>query len=339
MDISILSVDVGYGSTKFAYRKSGTLLNGSFRSLTPTRSQSALPAHAGAMLQSDRKTALITVDHTTYEIGPSNFIESASGDVGRNLTDDYPASKQYRALVGGVVTLEGIRRVELLVLGLPIHTIDLYSDHLIKTFTGTHDFGHGPVDVRRVFVIPQPLGSLYYAGTRFADHFSTTGTNVIVDVGYYTTDWVVAKGFELDSRRCGGKRGGASDVYRHIAVEIRKKLGLTTLDIERIDEAIRTATPYRYHNNEVELEPLIAGARSVIEPTVAELKSSVGHIPDANCIMLTGGGGALYRKVLQDAFPTLPIYLLPAPAMANATGFYVVAEMVTRHATAEGIHA
>lgn len=332
MDEAILSIDVGYGGTKYTLKRNGMLMNGHFRSLTPRATFSKLSDYDKAARSLTRKTATITVDNFHYEIGPGVFIDSIE-EHDRTLNDAFPTTPQYRALVGGVFTLEGIRSVELLVLGLPIHTIDVYGDKLVEFFKGTQDFGHGPVEIRNVAVVPQPLGSLYYAGTRFSEHFSTSHTNVIVDVGYYSTDWIVAKGFELDTRLCAGKPGGASHVYDYVARRVREHLNLTTLDKERIDDAIMSDKPYRYQTMEVNLSPFLASAVEVIAPTITELKSKIRGLADARCIMLTGGGGKLYSPALQAAFPALPVHVMPSSVMANSVGFYVVAEQMLRNAS------
>jgi len=155
------------------------------------------------------------------------------------LSEDFCLTPNYAALLGGSLHFAGVTEVELLVLGLPVHTIAKFSNHLKETFTGTHDFGHGSVSIGTVKVVPQPLGSLVSFSEYGGNRFDRENAHLVVDVGYFTTDWVVAHGFTMNDRRSGGAPGGASQIYQRIASLISSAEGDTVGDIERIDNRLR----------------------------------------------------------------------------------------------------
>ena len=226
MKVSVFAVDVGYGNTKSAFRMGSDIATQMFPSLAPLAVSDAVSGYGQGVFAS-RKVAPIEVDGTTYEIGPGVELSSAYGNAGRTLSEDFCLTPNYAALLGGSLHFAGVTEVERMVLGLPVHNITKYSAHLRDAFTGMLNFGHGPVKVNSVKVVPQPLGSLVsfseYGGARF----DRENAHLVIDVGYFTTDWVVAHGFTMNDRRSGGAPGGASQIYKRIASLISAAGGRT----------------------------------------------------------------------------------------------------------------
>ena len=212
MKSSVFAIDVGYGNTKSAFRMGSDIATQMFPSLTPIAVNDAVSAFGQGIVAS-RKVAPIKVGGTAYEIGPGVDTSSAYGNAGRTLSEDFCLTPNYAALLGGSLHFAGVDDVELLVLGLAVHTITRHSSELKLAFTGTHDFGHGPVRIGGVKVIPQPLGSLVSFSEYGGSRFDRENAHLVVDVGYFTTDWVVANGFTMNDRRSGGAPGGASQIY------------------------------------------------------------------------------------------------------------------------------
>ena len=326
MKTSVFAIDVGYGNTKYAHRAaSGNIATGMFPSLAPVVASVALSGYDDRKL--DRKVlAKITVDKIDYEVGPDVSLTAAYGKTGRALSDDYVQSKNYAALLFGAIYFAGVTHIERLVLGLPVHNMPRYSSALRDRFTGEFDYGLGRVTIEKVVVIPQPLGSLVAASANRQNEFGRDSAHLVIDVGYFTTDWVYANGFTMDDRRSDGIQGGASQIYQRIAELLSTEHGRKVVDIERIDKALREKKPFFFYNHNINLDPYLERAQNVIDGVVEAMKNNVGDLAGVHSIILSGGGGALYAAGIRNAFPLNTVEVIDAPCMANAKGFLIVGE-------------
>jgi plasmid segregation protein ParM len=339
MKVSVFAVDVGYGNTKSAFRMGSDIATQMFPSLAPLAVSDAVSGHGQGVLAA-RKVVPIEVDGTTYEIGPGVEQSSAYGNAGRTLSEDFCLTPNYAALLGGSLHFAGVTEVERMVLGLPVHTITKYSAHLRDAFTGTLNFGHGPVKIDSVKVVPQPLGSLVSFSEYGGERFDSKNAHLVIDVGYFTTDWVVAHGFTMNDRRSGGAPGGASQVYKRIASLISAQENEPVDDIERIDRCLREKQAFIYFNKDIDLAPLLSQSQAVINTTVKEMQSRVGRTADLRSIVLTGGGAGLYEPAIRAAFPRVRLDVLESPCFANAKGFLIVGEStLARERKALGVAA
>ncbi|RQR26321.1 PRTRC system protein D [Burkholderia sp. Bp9143] len=326
MKTAVFAVDVGYGNTKYAHRAaSGTIATGMFPSLTPLAASRTLSGYGESVLTA-RKVSTIIIDQVEYEVGPDVPLTAAYGNTGRALADDYVLSDNYAALLFGAIHFSGVTHIERLVLGLPVHNMKKYSAELKERFAGELDFGAGRVTVDKVVVIPQPLGSLVLASSNRQHEFGRDVAHLVVDVGYFTTDWVYANGFTMDDNRSGGMPGGASQIYQRIANLVARDQGDAVEDIERIDKALREQTPFFFYGTNIDLAPYLEQAQPLISGVVKEMQNNVGRLPNVRSIILSGGGAALYAAVIRRAFPRVLIEVIDAPCLANVRGFLMVGE-------------
>lgn len=329
MKTNVLAVDVGYGNTKFAYRaQNGTVETGMFPSLAQyvaTRSISG-----GGTAFKTRDVTQVTINGTPYEVGPGVSLTAAYGNTGRVLVDDYVLSNNYAALLAGAIYRSGHTRIARLVLGLPVHTLEKFSRGLVARFVGEHDFGQGVVTIEKVNVIAQPLGTLTYATTLRADKAGASQQHLVVDVGYYTTDWVYVSDFQIDDRRSGGRPGGMSQILQRIAANIGKDHGEAVYDIERIDVCLREHQPFHFYNQDIDIRPYLAEAQQVINDVMVDVKNRVGPVEGVRSIILSGGGAEIYSPITRQTFPLTFIDQLTNPCFANALGFLMVGESVGR---------
>ncbi|WP_321889607.1 PRTRC system protein D [Paraburkholderia bannensis] len=326
MEISVFAGDVGYGGTKYAYRaSSGTIVTGMFPSLAPLAAPRKLSAYDEGMLRA-RNVAIVTIDKIEYEVGPDVSLTATHGRTGRVLTDDYALTNNYAALLFGAIHLAGVAHIERLVLGLPVHTMEKYANTLKQRFAGVQDYGCGRVTIGTPKIIPQPLGSLILASRARGEGFNPIDEHLVIDVGYYTTDWIYAKGFAVDNTRSGGIPGGASQIFQHIASLISRDKGDAVEDIELIDKALRERTTFLFFNEDIDLMPYLKRAEPVIADVVQTIQNNVGKMPSVRSVILSGGGAALYAPVLRRAFPRLKIEMMESPCTANARGYLTVGE-------------
>jgi len=323
---SVFAVDVGYGNTKYAFRNGSNVATGMFPSLAPIAATHSLSSFGDGVLNTRRVTK-VCIEGAYYEVGPDVAITSAYGNTGRTLSEDFALSATYTALLGGAFHFSGVTSIERLALGLPVHNMQKYANELKERYTGAVDFGYGPVAIGRVQVIPQPLGSLVFASANRSNEFQRDSAHLIVDVGYFTTDWVYANGFTMDDKRSGGLPGGASHIYQSIAGLISRDQGEPVNDLERIDKALRESKPFFFFGQDIDLQPYLDQSAPVINATVKEIQNNVGRLADARSIILSGGGAALYEAAIRQAFPRVAVEVLDAPCFTNAKGFLAIGEM------------
>lgn len=326
MKTSVFAIDVGYGNTKYAHRSaSGTVATGMFPSLAPLATTHSLSGDGEAVFASS-KVVNITIDKNEYEVGPDVSLSAAYGKTGRALADDYVLTDNYAALLFGAIHFAGVTHIDRLVLGLPVHNMKKYSTPLKERFAGEHAFGAGRVVIDKVVVIPQPLGSLVFASSTRGDHFNRDDAHLVIDVGYFTTDWVYANGFAMDNRRSGGMPGGASQIYQRVARLISLEVDDNVNEIELIDKALRERRPFVLYGKDIDLSRYLERADPVIADVVQQVQNSVGDLRNVRSIILSGGGAALYAAAIRRAFPRLVIELIDSPCIANARGFLLVGE-------------
>ncbi|BAO93016.1 PRTRC system protein D [Caballeronia cordobensis] len=325
MKTQVFAVDVGYGNTKCAFRIGSDLATKMFPSLAPLRVSEAVSGFANGVL-SDRKVAAIEIDGTVYEVGPGVERSSAYGNAGRTLSEDFCTTPNYAALLYGAFHYAGVTEIERLVLGLPVHSIAKYADFVRDEFSGTLTFGDHKVRIGSVKVIPQPLGSLVSFSEYGGSAFDRKNEHIVIDVGYFTTDWVVANGFTMNDGRSGGAPGGASQVYQRIASLIGERKSNFVPDLERIDECLRMKEPLLFYKEDIDLAPYLEQSQAVILSTVKQIQKKVGRTDGVRSIVLSGGGAALYEPAIREAFPLNRVDVLDAPCFANVKGFLIVGE-------------
>ncbi|WP_321927940.1 PRTRC system protein D [Paraburkholderia guartelaensis] len=326
MKTPVFAVDVGYGNTKYAYRAaSGNVATGMFPSLSPLAPISRLSGDRKSTLTT-RKVATVTIGRIEYEVGPDVPITAAYGRTGRALTDDYVLTDNYAALLFGAIHFSGVTHIQRLVLGASVKNMEKDSAVLKERFVGEHDFGHGRVVVERVAVIPQPLGSLVFAGSARGDSFRPDDAHLVVDVGYFAIDWVYANGFKMDHNRSGSMPGGASQIAQRIAKLIARDEGEEIDEIECIDKALRESAPFFFYGKNIDLAPYVKLAAPIAAGVAMELQNGVGPLPDVRSIILSGGGAALYATAIRRAFPRVVIEVIDTLCLANARGFLLIGE-------------
>ncbi|KAI3593326.1 Rod shape determination protein (plasmid) [Cupriavidus sp. U2] len=317
------AIDVGYGNTKSAWAIGSEVKMNMFPSLAPLAATTALNDFGGGVFKG-RNVITVEVDGARYEVGPGVEFSGAHVNTGRSLAEDYAATANYAALLGGALYYAGASEVDRLVLGLPVHNTQKYAAYLKDRFAGTHNFGWGEVRIGSVLPLPQPLGTLISFIQQSGKAYDPDNAYLVIDVGYFTTDWVVARGYTVHDTRSGGVPGGAARIHQQIASLISADHNETVDGIERIDRAIRESKPLVYFGQDLDVAPYLAEAMALTNQPVKEIQSRVGRTDDLRAIILTGGGAQLYAPAIRAAFPRNVIHMMDAPCFANVRGFYTI---------------
>lgn len=319
----VKAIDVGYGNTKYTTLvANGDIQCGIFPSIAP---HAANGPDLSAGLMQRRNTVVVEVNGIKYEVGKDAHL-ALEATHGRPLDLDYCMSDAHLALLRGALYYQGAPEIDLLVLGLPVNTFERYHADLEKRMLGAHPIpfrsGETTCQVRNVRVIPQPIGA-------FFDHSVREGTydrmrhemNLLVDVGYFTLDWVVASGVKMNNARSSAEPGGMSSVLQAIAAQVGKKLGETISNLSLIEEAIRTGTNPRFYGEEYDISDDIKVGKKKAEQFLNVLVNKVGPSMDIANIILAGGGAEFFRDVLASKFPRHKIITTDDPVFANVRGF------------------
>lgn len=330
MEFNAAAVDVGFGQTKWAVRLEDEIITGSFPSLAPTSSEVTLQNVDSKFKKPN--TVKVEIDGVSYEVGPGSNLAMSASNSGRSLSDEFPLSNNYKALLLGALYYAGISHVDYLTLGLPVHTMSKYAEHLKTMRFENYLVNGGKISVGKVIVIPQPVGSLAMFAASNNTIIENGDTRLILDPGYVTTDWVVAQGYKMVNSRSGGRMGGVSNIYKSIASLIAKQFGQDQFaKIERIDQAFVAGTDFRYYGNIVDklmLQKYLELSRTVINEIVSDIKSRVGDTEDIDSILIAGGGAHFFEPVVRKLFPYNSIAVLDEPSFTNVIGFLLVAENV-----------
>ena len=334
----VRAIDVGYGNTKFILEHvhRSPMICSAFPSLAPQASKSA-ELSSGVFQQ--RQTCRVVVDGVEYEVGrDSRLAQDASYN--RNLDPNYSESNQYMALLRGALAHMGVDEIDVLALGLPVNNVGKFQSQLIARVTGEHCVPNldapgqsRTVLVREVKVFPQPLGAFFDYAIRKGMFGRMRGeTNLVIDPGYFTFDWLLANGVKVVDTRSGAVNGGMSSVLAAMAESIGPKIGTPITDLTILDDALRNKRPPRFFGKEYAIENELALAKDKARQFVAAMANRVGSGLDVDNIILAGGGAEFFHDLVAKAFPKHEIIVSDEPIYANVRGFHLAA---TQYAESE----
>lgn len=332
MNSIIRSIDVGYGTVKYVV--ADDLPNGraeckSFPSLAPLAVDFDLSG--GTIVKRD--TLLVSADGNNYEVGPDVGLALGTHGV-RVLHKRFSACPEHLALTRGALAYMSAPRIDLLVVGLPVSLLAAEGQALKQRLEGTHPISPDKsVEVRKALVLAQPIGGLIaYAQDhqiygRFRDQ-----RNLVIDIGFYTADWLLAKGIQPFSRRCGSYAGGMHAILKRIAQAISEDHGLDFDDLNSLDEGLRTGN-LNLFGRHVELRRYLNVTRPIVQEALNAVVNSVGDGRDIDTILVVGGGAQFFSEAIRQRFPSHAVAVSSDPVFYNVRGFQRVGmELMQRRA-------
>jgi len=316
----IRALDLGYGNTKFVTRSdAGGVLCRMFPSLAPMAS--ATDIASGVLPKRD--TVIIPVGEHRYEVGPDSILVQGRRTL---LHSDYTQTEGYRALCVGALHYMAEPIIDMLVVGLPVSLHQLRSGTLIKALKGRHEVADGrAVEVRQVWVLPQPLGGFFSLLAESRDRALASQTNLIIDPGFMTTDWMVGVGPKPVDHRSGSHPVGMSAILRAAAQSLSTELGEHYDNLDALDRGIREGI-FRVHGTPIDVSRHFDAARPQILEAIDAMLSSVGGLADIDNIILVGGGARVFLPLLQARFPSREFRTVEEPVFANVRGFQLAGE-------------
>ncbi len=213
--------------------------------------------------------------------------------------------------------------------GLPV---EFFGDRpeVIKSFEGVYKITTDRAikfTVESVFVAPQPFGSLFRElldeQGKIANDGIERGRVGIIDVGTYTTDFVVSHELRYVQRLSGSIRTG----WNEVVSQVQQALGdLHRLELmpHEVDRALQ-AGEVRVRGEPVSLEELVKPAVADIQTAIiARARDLWGEGADLDMILVSGGGGPHLYDAVREVYPHA--HLLDNAFWANAEGLYHFAQ-------------
>jgi plasmid segregation protein ParM len=343
---SILAVDVGYGNTKAVWSNpAGPDFGPSdqicFSSVAP-------PCHVPALEKLDglgsRDRIVVEIDGHHFFVGP----EATMGDGARMLDPDFILRAEYRALLAGAIyyyvksTGNLSQSLDVLALGLPVSSFAARRHALKALGARVHQVplpralaehaGRDTLEVvaRKVLVVPQPYGGLRYAlSPAFsADQalFDDDGiVNVVIDPGFNTFDWFVAKGMDPQFELGGSFAGGVSQIIREVAHTAGLRLGIGDLNFVAAERALHSGVLH-HGGHRIDFSSYRVVAQAAAQRVVDEFLAAFNfERVGVGRVILAGGGAAHYLEPLRRRLPGFDIQVTSDSVMANAKGYWLLA--------------
>jgi len=340
--VVVRAIDLGYGNVKLTTQHKlmrGKIDCEQFPSSSPVAGEKIL---AAGVVKS-RDTVVVRVNGMDYEVGRD--VALAEKTFTSSILDkDFCLSDAYLArLLGALYYMMGSEKggdkffpgntIGLLAVGLPVSGFQRQSLQLElkKRLTGKHSLPQGrDVEIKNVLVLPQPLGALFeFAFENDMMEKMSVQNTLIIDIGFFTFDWLMSAGLKTMDQRSGSVNFGMSAVILAIAEAAKKKNNWSTEIgqlVRILEDHFRHGKAFNVYGKDYDVSDYAAAARPIINEAVASLTSSVGDGVDIQNIILTGGGASLYQAAITDKFQNHSIKVMKDPVFSNVRGFQLAGE-------------
>lgn len=324
-----VGIDVGYGYTKAADGVREVMFPSVIGRAERIRYQSDLRGEVG---QSNGLS--LGVDGSEYFVGELALRQSR---VQFTLLDrSRTTSDQLKLLfLAALSELTGRGHEEVqVVTGLPVEYYqdrELLAGQLLGRHRVSRNGSEQAFSVQAVKVIPQPFGTLFWKilsdDGYIVDERLARARVGIVDVGVYTTDYVLVDWLTYIEKGSGSIPVAMSTAYGLLAREILDQYGLE-LTLHNIDACVRTRS-VRVYGARQDIGPLVDSVlEGVAEEIVSKARTLWGEGRDLDAVMVTGGGAEALGRYFHQVYPHARV--VPDPAMANVRGFFKYANRVFR---------
>lgn len=335
------AIDVGYGHVKFSEGRDEA--NAIRTDCFPSLARGARSNIVSSPVMQRRDTYVVPVKDRRFEVGKDVLLATGSKAESEVLDHDFALSDGYAARLLGAMNymLPGLpqKRIDYLVLGLPLNTFFKYREIVSKRFSGQIVINQRgtQVEIAECYVFPQPLGSY----TEFLAHtngrFGTNPKALVVDPGYNTIDWFVCQGLTVSEDRSDATLLGMSAVLRKVANRYLSQDDagdVTASEIVRgLDDALSRSIPFRLYGKPFDFDKYFPAGEEVIEDAVQSVKNGIGAAGDIDVVVVSGGGAKFYAPILKKKFPKHEIFILDAPSHANVRGFHLMGELLAQSAS------
>lgn len=335
-NLSAVAIDVGYGNLKVMAAQQGGDVDTADAFLLPIGAAPIehAPRLANGLPQLHGGEEVLLPDGRRWVGGIDPTYLSGFA---RQTHEEYPSTDEYLALyLAGLAKLEalGHRTIDVLVTGVPCSQFvgprrQQVKDVIISRFKGVHVLGgNRTVEVRNAFVVAQPMGS--YTGF-LSEHpvpvkagERDTRTVLVIDVGFYSVDWVLMQSGGMRDGSAGSSRTATSTILDAAAQAISAAHGGVPLSVEKLDGAFKSGEEIlRLGAIQVPFRAFIdAAAGEKARIAMSKIASAMRLTEDVvDHVLLAGGAAMLFHAAAKRAFPASVVTITANPVMANARGY------------------
>jgi len=222
--------------------------------------------------------------------------------------------------------------IDVCVSGLPVSWYAEDKAEHSEALLGTTEYSKGDawhaIDIKKVYVIPQPLGTLLYLAygeqdtsilTAIKDKYLTG----VIDIGHFTTDCITVKGADYLTpiHRSFSIPIGISRLQGDLA-QIVQQAYRRELDPREADEILRRGS-IRVRGKEEKL-PIDNAITSLCTEIMSEVQSHWGEALDLDQVVVTGGGAHVLFNGIKTIYPHARS--VTNPEEANVRGYEVYAK-------------
>jgi len=323
----IVGVDIGYGYTK-AVGEAGQVV---FPSVVGKAERIRYENDLHRQLGSDGEPgiALVTEEGDRF-VGELALLQSRVQWtlLDRSRVEDPSARLLFLAALSELTGGDKGTREFRVVTGLPVKwygdrdkVVDqLRGKHIVQRVNGYKLVQR--FSVADVLVVPQPFGSLFNTilGTdgQIVDEDLARGRLGVIDIGTFTTDYVLVDGLRYVERGSGSISTGMSKAYQLVGRSLLDTFGLD-LRMHEVDRVVREEKVTLF-GEERNIDWLAEPVFDVLaEEVLAQAGTLWGDGRDLRAILVTGGGAIALGERICRRYPHARV-LDDAP-MANVRGF------------------
>ena len=271
MEKIVRSIDLGYGQTKLIkdITAKGIIKTATFPSMTVLAN-----ASNSLVVDSTNQHDVELVEHDTniYKAGVDIHLLSNSYS-NRVLNKDFIQSNDYHVLMKAALLMMKTEFIDVLVLGLPVNKLKSGAQYLQSTWRGEIKLNSkNKVQVNKVVVTPQPLGGFYKFASSFEDFQSIKSkSTLIIDVGFFTVDWLVIKDMKLAGAN-GSYEGGMSFLLSQIEEKIGKSIN-NPITQNKIDSYFYKNELVYLDGEKIDMKPFNSLINSTVDQSIQALKN------------------------------------------------------------------
>ena len=330
------AADIGYGHVKTAVKHGDMIKTDTFPSYVGIASSPTSMAGLAGLAALD--VVEVDIRGRRFLVGPDSP-KTRTINAERNRDSSYASTDQYMALMLGALHRMRLPEIDVLVVGLPMNTIEANGAELRHRLTGKHLVpaferqGHGltEVVVREVLVLGQPVGALLDASSR--DPELQRKTTIVLDWGWNTLDILGIEGGKPRKDRITAFQGGVAGYIDEVAKSVNAWLRQThphvreklRLSAHLYEEALRAGKPLETSLGPIDLAPHIKSASAMVDQCFDQVAAILGEDTGSiTAAVLAGGGTKLVNAEahFRRRFPLISNVIVPAdPQFSIVRGF------------------